>query len=128
MGQDLVKMELGGSPQSGETEHAGQEPKAPAPDSQATSSDPVPSNEDGESKVQPPSTKEPSSRESKQEAQLSQPKSEPTQTGSPRKDQQTSKPTEPKKTEGKKISNDGTLGSRDERRACNICLPLGNSD
>ena len=123
MGQDLVKMELGSSSQKGETEHAGQEPKAPASDSQATSSDPVPSKEDGESKVQPQSTEETSLGESKQEAQPSQPKSEPTQTGSPGKDQQISKLTEPKKSETKKLSSNGMLGSRDERRACNICLP-----
>ena len=42
VGQDLVKLELGGQPKGGEKQKAGQEPKAPAPEEQPSSSDPEP--------------------------------------------------------------------------------------
>ncbi|KAL9015069.1 MAG: hypothetical protein Q9173_000292 [Seirophora scorigena] len=46
VGQDIVKLELGGTSQEGGKEQASQEPKAPASGEQATSSDPKP-NEGG---------------------------------------------------------------------------------
>ncbi|KAL9589405.1 MAG: hypothetical protein Q9203_001792 [Teloschistes exilis] len=49
VGQDIVKLELGGPPKGGEKQQGLQEPKAPAPAKQPTSSDPEPSkDEDGE--------------------------------------------------------------------------------
>merc|ERR1711977_105779 len=43
VGQELVKMELGGAPEGGDKEKASSEPKEPAPKEQSTSSDPEPS-------------------------------------------------------------------------------------
>ncbi|MCJ1288373.1 2-oxoglutarate dehydrogenase complex E2 component [Xylographa opegraphella] len=50
VGQDLVKMELGGEPQTGDQEKATSEPKSPASDAQETSSDPEPSDDNPNSK------------------------------------------------------------------------------
>ncbi|KAL8785943.1 MAG: hypothetical protein Q9213_003092 [Squamulea squamosa] len=65
VGQDLVKLELGGASQGGGEQKASQEPKDAAPDEQATSSDPEPSKKPSqpERKPQP----QPSSQPQKQE-------------------------------------------------------------
>ena len=42
VGQDLLKLELGGVPDGGSEQQGGSEPKSPAPDDQSTSSDPKP--------------------------------------------------------------------------------------
>ena len=107
VGQDLVKLELGGAPQSGETEQASQEPKSPAPDTQPTSSDPEPSKDEAKPKDAPPPPPPPPSSERKQEV----PKQEP-----PRQDPPPSKPAESKKPKPKSASGDAPFGNRDERR------------
>ena len=38
VGQDILKLELGGPPKGGEKQAGGQDPKQPAPDDQSTSS------------------------------------------------------------------------------------------
>ncbi|CZS95044.1 probable dihydrolipoamide S-succinyltransferase precursor [Rhynchosporium agropyri] len=92
VGQDLVRMELGGAPQGGEKEKAGSEPKEAASKEKPTTSDPEPSKND-ESK---PASSPPPPQEKKPE-----PKESP-----------------PKQTESKdsKTSSTPALGNREERR------------
>ena len=69
VGQDLLKLELGGPPKGGEKQQGGQQPKAPAPDQQSTSSDPEPQKHaespEPESVRRPDKKSEPSKHESK---------------------------------------------------------------
>ena len=115
VGQDLVKLELGGAPQSGDKDQGNQKPKAPASDDQSTSSDPDPSRDDSKSKQNtsapppPPQGKKP--EPSKQEIKSETSRKEPT-----RQDPPPSKPSESKKSEPKGSSNPAPYGSRDERR------------
>ena len=55
VGQDLLKLDLDGTPKGGDKQEGGQEPKAPAAANQPTSSDPKPKKDTGAS-VQDPST------------------------------------------------------------------------
>ncbi|KAL9594328.1 MAG: hypothetical protein Q9219_007101, partial [cf. Caloplaca sp. 3 TL-2023] len=55
VGQDIVRLELGGPSQEGEKQQASQEPKAPASDKQATTSDPKP--DDGSYEAEPETEK-----------------------------------------------------------------------
>ncbi|SLM37161.1 dihydrolipoamide succinyltransferase [Lasallia pustulata] len=115
VGQDLVKLELGGAPQSGEEEQGNQEPKAPASDEQATSSDPDPSKEDSKSEqdtsVPPPPPQGKKPEPPKQEIKSETSRKEPT-----RQDPPPSKPSESTKSEPKGSSSPAPYGSREERR------------
>ncbi|CZS92646.1 probable dihydrolipoamide S-succinyltransferase precursor [Rhynchosporium graminicola] len=93
VGQDLVRMELGGAPQGGEKEKAGSEPKEAASKEKPTTSDPEPSKND-ESK---PASSPPPPQEKKPEPKKESP---------------------PKQTESKdsKTSSTPALGNREERR------------
>jgi len=95
VGQDLVRMELGGAPEGGDKEKASSEPKEPAPKEQSTSSDPEPSKKE----------------ESKKE------ESKPTSSAPPpqEKKPEPKKESSPKQTESKS-SSAPTLGNREERR------------
>jgi len=94
VGQDLVRMELGGAPEGGDKEKASSEPKEPAPKEQSTSSDPE------------PSKKEESKEESKTTSSASPPQE---------KKPEPKKESPPKQTESKS-SSAPTLGNREERR------------
>ncbi|KAL2056390.1 hypothetical protein ABVK25_003413 [Lepraria finkii] len=109
VGQDLLKLELGGPPKGDEKEQGGQEPKAPAPADQPSSSDPEPKKDEGQSKqgsasAPPPPPPEKKPEPPKQEGQPSPPLKE----SSP-------KPQEPKKQESKP-KDTAPLGNREERR------------
>lgn len=106
VGQDLLKLEVGGEPQKEGKEEGGQEPKAPAPKEQPTSSDPEPKKETSPPPP-PPSKKEPESpkqTESKKEGEPAPPK-----TPEPKK-------TESKKSESKATGSGVPFGNREERR------------
>ncbi|KAL2072306.1 hypothetical protein VTL71DRAFT_11649 [Oculimacula yallundae] len=93
VGQDLVRMELGGAPEGGEKEKAASEPKEAASKEQSTSSDPEPSKkEESKSASSPPPPQE--------------------------KKPEPKKESPPKQTESKdsKSSSSPTLGNREERR------------
>lgn len=122
VGQDLLKLEVGGEPRKEGKEEGGQEPKEPASKGKSTSSDPEPrkpaskeqsTSSDPEPKKEtsppppPPPKKEPES---------------PKQT-EPKKENEPAPPKtpEPKKTEGKKpetkaTGSDAPFGNREERR------------
>ncbi|KAI4187203.1 MAG: hypothetical protein LQ346_005532 [Caloplaca aetnensis] len=124
VGQDLVKLELGGGSQEGGKQQASQDPKAPAPKDQSTSSDPKPDQpqhketplaEARQSKPkpeqEPPKEKEgpsPPAREQRKE-----PRMEGSQTPPPREDAVRS---EPKAAEPKADSMSTPFGGRGERR------------
>ncbi|KAF7939874.1 uncharacterized protein EAE98_000001 [Botrytis deweyae] len=98
VGQDLVRLELGGAPEGGDKEKASSEPKEAASKDQSTSSDPEPSKKEdskpkGDSSSPPPTEK----------------KSEPKETPKP-------KPSESKKQESSSSSSGPSLGNREERR------------
>ena len=113
VGQDLVKLELGGPPKDGEKQTAGQEPKEPAPQEQPSSSDPEPTEKKREDlKESAPSSSPPQiesqlkeQTEPKKQPKIEQSKPSPPQT------KQSNKPSEPKQTEQKLA-----YGSREERR------------
>ncbi|MCJ1477149.1 2-oxoglutarate dehydrogenase complex E2 component [Lambiella insularis] len=123
VGQDIVKMELGGEPEGGKKESGAQEPKSPASDAQETSSAPDPSKEKtdpkhGQASPTPPSpeeTEKPSSQEaekpsaSKQETPRKEPKPSPSkQNSSPKSSSSSAEP--------KGDINNAPFGNRDERR------------
>lgn len=128
VGQDLVKLELGESSQEGGEQQASQEPKAPAPEEQPTSSDPKP--DAGQPKgtpqaeTQKPTPKpeqEPSAEQKTPIPPEKEPKKEPKKQGShappPREDAVRS---EPKAAELKADSTSTLFGGRGERRvSCN---------
>ena len=123
MGQDLLKLELGGSSEGGEKQKAGSEPKAPASDEQATSSDPEPKNDGSkldqgttEPPAPPPKEPEPNKEESK-------PSSPPKKDPPPQEKQ--SRPQEPKKPEPKATGGESAFGSREERRVSPRNLAFG---
>ncbi|KZF18893.1 dihydrolipoyllysine-residue succinyltransferase component of 2-oxoglutarate dehydrogenase-like protein complex [Xylona heveae TC161] len=98
VGQDIVRLELGGPPEGGQAEKAKEEPKEPAPKEQPTTSEPKAESKD---------------KEDQPAAAATQQKAEPAQ---PPK-----KPEAPKQPESKKPSADAaagptTPGSREERR------------
>ena len=114
VGQDLLKLELGGPAEGGEKQMGGQEPKAPAPDDQSTSSDPKP--EKDESKSDDSATKPPAPPKKDPE-----PNKEGNEPESPPKTELHSaegqgQPQEPKKSEPKAKGRETAYGSRDERR------------
>ena len=92
VGQDLVRMELGGAPSGGEKEKASSEPKEPASKDQPTSSDPEPT-KDSKPKEESPAP-------------------------APKQEKKTEKKPEPKQSEPKSTTSAPTLGSREERRVC----------
>lgn len=113
MGQDLLRLELGGPPKGGEKQQGGQKPKAPAPDEQSTSSDPEPlkderksEQESGPSPPGPERKQEPSKEESKPSTH---PKEPPKQKDPPPKPQRP-KNSEPEPKDAAPLSN------REERR------------
>lgn len=124
VGQDLVKIELGESSQKGGEQQASQEPKAPAPKEQPTSSDPKPDvgrpkgTPQAEShKPTPKPEQEPSAEQKAPSPPGNEPKKEPKKEGShaspPREDAVRS---EPKATESKGDSTSTPFGGRGERR------------
>ena len=122
VGQDLLKLELGGPPKGGEKQKGGQEPKAPALADQPSSSDPEPKKDEAEpqkeSTTPPPKKPEPQQQESKP----SPPAQEPS---APR--EQASKPQEPKKAESKP-KDAAPLGNREERRVSIIVTGYWKGD
>ena len=118
VGQDLLKMELGGALGGGEKQEGGQVPKSPAPDNQPTSSDPKPSQDEAEPEQEPspPSTSPPpppkkqDAQPPKDQSKPSPPKKEPPSQGI------SSKPAESKKPEPKSTGGEAVYGSREERR------------
>lgn len=113
VGQDLLKLELGGAPKGGEKQQGGQEPKAPATDEQSTSSDTEPQKDEGkpERESPPPSPPPEMKPESpKQERKPSPAPNEPSKQKEP-----SSKPQESKKPEPKS-KDTAPLGNREERR------------
>ncbi|KAI9749908.1 MAG: Cysteine protease atg4 [Chaenotheca gracillima] len=110
VGQDLVKLELGGAPSGGKEQKADSTPKEPASGDQPTSSQPEES--EGKSKQQ-------------QEAAPSQPpppppsqekKPEPPKKEAPKKEPAPPKPSGGSKPEPKSPALPSTPGSREERR------------
>ena len=112
MGQDLLKLALEGPPKGGEKQRGGQEPKAPAPDEQSTSSDPEPRNDEEKSEQEspPPPSPERKPEPSKGEKEPSKPPKEP-----PRQKEPQHKPQDPRKSEHE-LKDTATLGNREERR------------
>ncbi|KAL8945326.1 MAG: hypothetical protein Q9211_000156 [Gyalolechia sp. 1 TL-2023] len=119
VGQDLVKLELGGAPRGGEKQVASQGPKAPAPSGQATSSDPKPEKSQQEERPQaekeepsPKTVPESHTERSAQNPPRKGPLQQETQPSEPpaSKDSET-KPTKPRRDEGPT-----PYGSRGERR------------
>ncbi len=120
VGQDLLKLELGGAPQGGEKERGGQEPKAPASDEQTTSSHPEPkqdgSNADkGSSQPPSPSTEEPEPKK-EPETRKEESKPSPPSQKEPPPQQKQSKSQESKKPGPKTTGGETAYGSREERR------------
>lgn len=125
VGQDLLKLELGGFPKEENKQDGGQGPKAPATDDQPTSSDPEPKKNGGgagQSLSTPsssPSTPPKKEQEpSKQEPKPSAAKKEPS--GREQLSPETSEPKklESKKPDSKATSSEGPYGNREERRVC----------
>lgn len=106
VGQDLVKLELGGSSEGAEKESASSESKEPASSDQSTSSEPKPSKKDDSTPAPPAEEKKP----------------EPPTQEQPKKESPPPKQTESKKSEPKPSSSAPTLGNREERRVCVISV------
>ncbi|TGO18749.1 hypothetical protein BTUL_0008g01340 [Botrytis tulipae] len=98
VGQDLVRLELGGAPEGGDKEKASSEPKEAASKDQSTSSDPEPSKKEDSKPKEDSSSPPPAEK-----------KSEPKETPKP-------KPSESKKQESSSSSSGPSLGNREERR------------
>ena len=117
VGQDLVKLELGGPLQDGEKRTAGQEPKEPAPQEQPSSSDPEPIGKKREPEKESTPPLPPPQNESQLQDQTEPkkpPKAEQSKPSTP-PTKQTGKPSEPKQPEPK-----FAYGSREERRVRNL--------
>ena len=117
VGQDLVKLELGGSPKDGEKQTAGQEPKEPASQEQPSSSDPEPKDRNGENEKESTPPSAPPQNESQFQDQAeprNQPKAEQSKP-SPPSTKQSSKPSEPQQPQPT-----FAYGSREERRVRNM--------
>lgn len=120
VGQNLLKLELGGPPQGGDKERGGQKPKAPASDEQTTSSHPEPkqdeSNADkGSSEPPAPSPGEPEPKKEPETRKEESKPSPPPKKGPPPQEKQ-SKSQESKKPEPKATGGETAYGSREERR------------
>ncbi|CAI6338934.1 unnamed protein product [Periconia digitata] len=102
VGQDLVKLELGGEPSGGSKKEAKEEPKDAAPKEQETSSQPEGQQEQSQEKSQPPKQEESKPEPPKQESKPTPPPQK-----SPPKEQK------PKESESKSTS---APGGREERR------------
>jgi 2-oxoglutarate dehydrogenase E2 component (dihydrolipoamide succinyltransferase) len=100
VGQDLVRLELGGAPSGGEKEKGDAEPKEPAPKDQSTSSDPESSKKE-ESKYKEETSPPPPPPQEK--------KSEPKKETPPPKQSES-------KSDSKSTSSAPALGNREERR------------
>ncbi|TGO51320.1 hypothetical protein BCON_0163g00010 [Botryotinia convoluta] len=98
VGQDLVRLELGGAPEGGDKEKASSEPKEAASKDQSISSDPEPSKREDSKPKEDSSSPPPTEK-----------KSEPKETPKP-------KPSESKKQESSSNSSGPSLGNREERR------------
>lgn len=113
VGQDLVKLELGGAPSGGKKEQASEEPKSPASDAQETSSQPEGQQE--ESKTPPKQESQPEKESKPEPSKQQESKPEPPKQPEQKKE---SKP-EPKK-DGKdskdQSKQQSAYGSREERR------------
>ena len=117
VGQDIVKMELGGAPSDGNK--AGESPKEPAPEEQKTSSDK--GQEKPEPKQDQPSKDEKPSEPTKDSAaETPKPKEEPPaqdqKKPEPRKQEPPSASPPSKPSEAKGKGSEGLLGNREERR------------
>jgi len=99
VGQDLVRLELGGAPSGGEKEKGASEPKEPATKDQSTSSNPELSKKDESNPKEEPTP--PPAQEKKPE---------------PKKESPPPKQSEPKKTDSNPTSSAPAFGSREERR------------
>jgi 2-oxoglutarate dehydrogenase E2 component (dihydrolipoamide succinyltransferase) len=100
VGQDLVKLELGGAPSGGAKQEAKDEPKEPAPKEQETSSQPQGQQEQPKEKKPEPKKEEPKPEPSKQESKPAPQKPTPSK-------EQKSNESEPKQA---------APGAREERR------------
>jgi 2-oxoglutarate dehydrogenase E2 component (dihydrolipoamide succinyltransferase) len=98
VGQDLVKLELGGEPSGGKKQEAKDEPKEPASKDQETSSQPEGQQEQSQENPQPP--KESESKPPKQESKPTPPPQKPS----------------PSKEQKPKESSTSEPGNREERR------------
>ncbi|MCJ1378013.1 2-oxoglutarate dehydrogenase complex E2 component [Xylographa soralifera] len=122
VGQDLVKMELGGEPQSGDKEKATSEPKSPASNAQETSSDPEPSKDNLDPKhgQASPSPEKKEDAPKQDAANKETPKQDsPKQESKPspvKQDAPSTKPPSSKSEDGKGASSGGPFGNREERR------------
>lgn len=117
VGQDLLKMELGGLSQGGGKQAASQNPKAPASDDQPTSSDPKPSKTDNKPKpVTPPSRPPTSPKKEITEPPNHESPPSPSKHESSLQASPTAKATESKRPEPKVVSSEVSFGSREERR------------
>ncbi|KAI9852905.1 MAG: 2-oxoglutarate dehydrogenase complex E2 component [Vezdaea acicularis] len=105
VGQDLVKIDTGGSPKESGTTQAKEEPKSPAPKEQPTSSDPKPSQE---SAPPPEPERKPGPKET--EAKPSESKPQVPAPPPPPKQQDAKKP------ESKTKATESPSGNREERR------------
>jgi 2-oxoglutarate dehydrogenase E2 component (dihydrolipoamide succinyltransferase) len=103
VGQDLVRMELGGAPEGGAKEQAESEPKEPASKEQSTSSDPEPAKKDDISKGE--------------DSQTQKTKSAPAATPRETKPEADKKPPQKQsESKGAAINPELTMGDRGERR------------
>lgn len=130
VGQDLVKLELGGASEGGGGQTAGHDTKAPASPDQPTSSDPEPKKDEGKNEKEPappsPPKKEPetpSPPPRKESAPPSPPpKKEPEHREESERKVEEAKPSPPpektpsKSSEQKGPGTKSPYGNRDERR------------
>ncbi|KAK3669413.1 2-oxoglutarate dehydrogenase complex E2 component [Recurvomyces mirabilis] len=106
VGQDLVKLDLGGEPGQS-SEKAKDEPKSPASDAQETSSQPEGGKEESKSSPAPP----PKQEEKKPEPPKQESKQQP-----PKQESKPSKPSPEKLPTEQKPKVESPYGSREERR------------
>ncbi|KAF2011812.1 single hybrid motif-containing protein [Aaosphaeria arxii CBS 175.79] len=106
VGQDLVKIELGGEPSASSKAEAKEEPKEPAPKEQETSSQPEGGQEQAKEQSKQDEAPQPSNQESKpqQSPQEVKPAQQPTKPAPKEKDSDAKKESQP--------------GNREERRVC----------
>ncbi|EON65156.1 dihydrolipoyllysine-residue succinyltransferase, E2 component [Coniosporium apollinis CBS 100218] len=112
VGQDLVKMELGGEPSGGQSETAKQEPKAPASSDQETSSQP----KGGQEQESKPQQQEAKPEPPKQESKPQPPQQEKKPSPPPQPTKQDKKPDPPKKEKDEPKKMEQPFGTREERR------------
>ena len=121
VGQDLIKMELGATPQGGHAEQASSEPKAPASTSQSTSSDPEPKQgqeqANQERSSMPPQAEKSGTMQEKPASSLpNQQQQEPPPSLSPGQYSKSTKKPRIEGSESKERVDDGPFGGREERR------------